>query len=110
MVFSLKEDLSAIEVVDEDENEEETMRTSTLTGGRTTAPMMNVAMHIDPTYLSQQSSSMPNSLIFQGKKKLAKKIYGLNVVPMYSIFSRSFLIVNLASVKKKLREKLLVLP
>lgn len=31
-----------------------------------TPAIPNVAMHIDPTYLSQQSSSMPNSLIFQG--------------------------------------------
>ena len=33
---------------------------------RTPPVLQNVAMHIDPTYLSQQSSSMPNSLIFQG--------------------------------------------
>lgn len=40
---------------------------STLTSERRLAPsLMNVAMHIDPTYLSQQSSSTPNSLIFQG--------------------------------------------
>ncbi|XP_065219483.1 uncharacterized protein LOC135844986 isoform X2 [Planococcus citri] len=32
---------------------------------RTPPVLQNVAMHIDPTYLSQQLSSMPNSLIFQ---------------------------------------------
>lgn len=48
-------------------NGNEFQGTSTISGVRTSAPLMNVAMHIDPTYFSQnQSSSMPNSLIFPG--------------------------------------------
>ncbi|XKL67904.1 hypothetical protein PGB90_003395 [Kerria lacca] len=46
-------------------NGNQNFRSATLCSGRTSTPVINVAMHIDPTYLSQQSSSMPNSLIFQ---------------------------------------------
>ncbi|KAK7579619.1 hypothetical protein V9T40_000248 [Parthenolecanium corni] len=60
-------DLHLISEIGEDSaNGNDSRGTSTISRGRTSAPLMNVAMHIDPTYFSQtQSSSMPNSLIFQ---------------------------------------------
>lgn len=53
-----------------DESDESSFPASSLTStsSRIAGPSItNVAMHIDPTYLSQQSACTPNSLMFQGE-------------------------------------------
>ena len=58
---------SALEYEKHNLHYEDSCHSTPLTSGLTKAlPVTNVAMHIDPTYLSQLSSSTPNSLIFQG--------------------------------------------
>lgn len=49
-----------------DQSDESSFSASSLTSSRIAGPsIVNVAMHIDPTYLSQQSACTPNSLMFQ---------------------------------------------